>query len=80
MTKLLTLRGSVGYGFNENFATQANTTFTNLTFNTGLNYKLTRTMALDLYYDFNDFTTDSPGLSYTFSRNVVGIALTAQFR
>jgi len=79
LTRLLTLRGSANYGYNEIVPTESNITFTNLTLSAGLNYKLTRTMSIDLFYDHNDFTTDSPNLSYTLLRNVVGFALKAEW-
>ena len=58
----------------------ANTKFTNFTLSTGVNYRITKTFAVDLYFDHNDFTTESPALNYTVLRNVVGFALTAEWR
>jgi len=80
LTKELTARGSANFGYNEIVPTQSNTTFTNFTLSAGLNYRLTRYMFLDLYYDHNDFQTQSPGLSYVVLRNAVGVALTAEWR
>jgi hypothetical protein len=78
-TRLLTLRGSVNGGYNQTIPLTTNTTFTNFTLSAGLNYRITKTFSFDLYYDHNDFKTDSPGLSYTVLRNVVGISLAMQW-
>jgi opacity protein-like surface antigen len=78
LSERLSLRGSTNYGYNETVP-DALAKFTNFTVSMGLNYKLTRTMAVDLFYIHNDFKTDSPGLTYTILRNVVGFALNAQW-
>jgi hypothetical protein len=80
LTRLLTLRSSANYGYNETVPKSADTTYTNLTFSAGANYKLTKTMSLDLYYDHNDFTTQSPFLSYTILRDAVGLAFTVEWK
>jgi opacity protein-like surface antigen len=46
----------------------------------GLNYKLTKTMVIDLYYNYNDFKTDTTTSSFEVLRNVVGFSLTAQWK
>jgi hypothetical protein len=79
-TKLLTLRGGVNYGYSQIVPLEANTTFRNFSLFTGLNYRLTKTMSLDLSYDHNDFLTQSPALNYTMLRNAVGLYLTAVWR
>jgi hypothetical protein len=78
--KHLTLRASANYGFNEIIPVEADTKFTSFTLSAGLNYRITKVFAVDLYYDHNDFKTESPGVSYTVLRDVVGIALTAEWR
>jgi opacity protein-like surface antigen len=80
LTRLLTLRGSANYGYNETVPKTADTTFTNFTLSGGVNYRLTKTMSLDLYYDHNDFKTESPGLNYTVLRDAVGLALTVEWK
>ena len=80
LEKHLTLRASANYGFNEIIPVEADTKFTNFTLSAGVNYRITKTFAVDLYFDHNDFTTESPGLNYTVLRNVVGFALTAEWR
>jgi opacity protein-like surface antigen len=79
LSRLLTLQGSVNYGFNETVPDRK-VKFTNLTAGAGLNYKLTKTMALDLYYTYNDFKTDQTALSFEVIRNLVGFSLTAQWK
>lgn len=76
----LRLRASANYGFNEIVPTSSNTTFNNFVFSTGLNYRVTRSLSVDLTYDYNNFETKSPGISYTVNRNVVGLMLTAEWR
>ena len=79
-TKLLTFRGSVNYGYSQTVPLETDTTFTNFTLSAGLNYRLTKMVSLDLYYDHNDFNTQSPGISYTVLRNAVGFALTVEWK
>ncbi len=76
----LTVRASANYGFNESIPSSADTQFTNITLSAGLNYRVTKTLSLDLYYDHNDFKTESPSINYVMLRNVVGFALTAEWR
>jgi opacity protein-like surface antigen len=76
----LTLRGSVNYGFNESVPKSADTQFTNMTFSAGLNYMMTKTLSFDLFYDHNDFKTRSPSVNYVILRDVIGVALTTQWR
>ncbi len=79
-TKLLTLRGGVNYGYSQTVPLETNTTFKNLSLFTGLNYRLTKQMSIDLNYDHNDFQTNTPALSYTLLRNAVAIFLTAEWK
>jgi hypothetical protein len=80
LTKELTARGSANFGYNEIVPTQSNTTFTNFGLSAGLNYRMTKYMYLDLFYDHNDFHTQSPSLDYVILRNAVGVMLTAEWR
>jgi hypothetical protein len=80
LTRLLTLRGSANYGYNETVPKTADTIFTNFTLSGGINYRLTKTMSVDLYYDHNDFKTESPGFGYTVLRDAVGLALTVEWK
>jgi hypothetical protein len=80
LTRLLTLRGSANYGYNETVPKTADTTFTNFSLSGGVNYRLTKTMSLDLYYDHNDFKTQSPSLNYVVLRDAVGLALTVEWK
>jgi opacity protein-like surface antigen len=80
LTRLLTIRGTANYGYNETVPKEADVNFTNFTLLGGINYKLSKTMSLDLYYDHSDFKTESPGLSYTVLRDAVGLALTVEWK
>jgi hypothetical protein len=80
LTRLLTLRGSANYGYNETVPKTADTTYTNLTLSAGVGYRLTKTMSLDLYYDHNDFKTQSPFINYTILRDAVGLAFTVEWK
>jgi uncharacterized protein (PEP-CTERM system associated) len=76
LSERLSLRGSANYAYNESVPERV-VRFNALTLSTGLNYKLTRTMGVDLFYDHSDFKTDSQTLDFTILRNVVGLSLTA---
>ena len=80
LEKHITLRGSVNYAFNESVPRSADSTFNNFTLTAGLNYRISKTFSADIYYNHNDFKTDTPTLSYVVLRNVVGFALTAEWR
>lgn len=78
LSERLSLRGSANYAYNESVPERV-VRFNALTLSTGLNYKLTRTMEVDLFYNHSDFKTDSQTLDFTILRNVVGLSLTAQW-
>lgn len=78
LSERLALRGSANYAYNESVPERV-VRFNTLTLSTGLNYKLTRTMLVDLFYEHTDFKTDSQTLDFTILRNVVGLSLTAQW-
>ncbi len=79
-TKALTLRGSVNYGYSETVPLETGTTFRSFSILTGLNYRLTKQMSVDLNYEHNDFQTQTPGFGYTMLRNAVAIFLTAEWK
>jgi hypothetical protein len=79
LTRLLSLRGSVNYGFNETVPDNT-VKFTTFTAVAGVNYQITKTMGIDVYYNFNHFKTEQPTLTFDVLRNVVGFALTAQWK
>lgn len=79
LSERFSLRGTANYAFNQSVP-EGIAEFTNLTLSTGLSYNLTREMALEVFYDYNDFKTESTTLNYTISRNVWGVSLTAQWR
>jgi len=79
LSERLSLRGSVNYAFNQIVPTQSGIQFNNFTVSTGLDYNLTRTMTVGLFYNHMDFKTESPTLNYSILRNVVGFSLTAQW-
>jgi hypothetical protein len=80
LTRELSVRGSVNLGYNEIVPTESAVKFTNFTLSAGLNYRLTKYMFVDLYYDHNDFNTQSPGLNYVILRDAVGVGLTVEWR
>jgi hypothetical protein len=80
LTKELTASGSVNYGFSEVVPTESNSKFTSFVLSASLNYRLTKYMFVELYYNHNDFNTQTPGLSYVLLRDVVGVGLTAEWR
>jgi opacity protein-like surface antigen len=80
LTKELTVRGSANYGYSEVVPAETSVKFTSFTLSAGLNYRLTKYMFVDLYYDHNDFNTQSPGLSYVILRNAIGVGLTVEWR
>ena len=75
----LTLRGNVGYAFNQ-LAIDTSKTIQNFTAGAGLNYKLTRTIAVDLFYSYTNIDNEFAAPAYQVSRNQVGFSLTAQWK
>jgi hypothetical protein len=80
LEKHLTIRASANYGFNESIPVEADTKFTTFTLSGGLNYRISKTISLDLYYDHNDFKTEAPGVNYVILRDVIGLGLTAEWK
>ncbi|TXG86842.1 MAG: hypothetical protein E6R14_02250 [Thermomicrobiales bacterium] len=79
LSKRLTLRGSFSYGYNE-IVPGKTITFENLSGLAGLNYNLTRTMSVDLSYNYNNFTIKQPGTPFEVQRDVVMLSLTSRWK
>jgi opacity protein-like surface antigen len=79
LSRLFSLEGSFNYGLNESVP-DGSVKFTSLIANAGLKYRLTKTVILDLYYNYNDFKTEQISTSYEVVRNVVGFSLTAEWK
>lgn len=74
----LTLDGGATYGYNQLFP-NTDQTFKNFTAFAGFHYNLTRNITGDLFYSFTHIDVERTGLEYKFSRNLVGITLTAEW-
>jgi opacity protein-like surface antigen len=79
LSRLLSLEANVNYGFNETVPDKT-VKFTSFTAGAGVKYRLTKTMILDFYYNYNDFKTEQPGFTFEVLRNVVGFSLTAEWK
>ncbi len=79
LSKRFSVRGSVSYGYNETVPGKT-VKFENLNALAGVNYSLTRTMALDFSYSYNNFKLTQPGLPFEVQRDVVMLSLTAQWK
>lgn len=79
LSKRFSLRGSVSYGYNETVPGKT-VKFENFNALAGINYSLTRTMALDLSYGYNNFKLTQPGLPFEVQRDVVMLSLTSQWK
>lgn len=79
LSKRFSMRGSVSYGYNETVPGKA-VTFENWNALAGINYSLTRTMAVDLSYNYNNFKLTQPGLPFEVLRDVVMLSLTAHWK
>ena len=79
LSRLLTVEGNVNYGFNETFPVSS-VKYTNFTAGARVNYKVTKILMLDLFYNYTDFKFQSPGLNYELPRNVVGFTLSAEWK
>jgi hypothetical protein len=78
LTRRLNVFGSGNYAYSE---TVPDTSFkyTSISANAGVRYEITRILATDLYYSFQEFKNDFPGLKYDLIRHVVGISLTGRW-
>ena len=79
LSKRFSLRGSFSYGYNE-IVPGKTIKFENRSALAGINYNLTRTMSLDLSYNYNNFTIKQPGTPFEVQRDVVMLSLTAQWK
>jgi opacity protein-like surface antigen len=80
LSRRLSLEASVNYALNESVPDRS-VKFTSFTAGAGLKYKLTKVMILDLYYNYNDFTTEQVGAAdFEVLRHVVGFSLTAEWK
>jgi hypothetical protein len=70
----LTVNGRVGYAYNELFPS-TDSRIKTFTASSTVNYKLTRTMAVDFVYLFRNIDVDVSALEYQFSRHQVGLTL-----
>ncbi|MBL8038290.1 outer membrane beta-barrel protein [Nitrospira sp. CMX1] len=76
----LTLEGDVAYGYSQFFPDTRNTTFQNFHGTTRLAYKLTRDITADISYAFTSVKSDTPTITYEFSRHVMGFFLSAEWK
>ena len=79
LSERLNLRGSVSYAMNESVP-KGFAEYNNFSLSTGLNYKLTRTIGVDLSYNYYDYKTETETLDYRVLRNVWALMLTAEWR
>ncbi len=79
LTERLKLQASASYAFNQSIP-EGLAEFNNLTLSTGLSYNLTREMALELLYMYNDYKTETTTIDYQIYRNMLGLTLTAQWQ
>jgi opacity protein-like surface antigen len=75
----LTLRGNVGYAYNQ-LAIDTSVTYQNLNAGAGLDYKLTRTISASLFYNYTYINNGFALPEYQVSRNQVGFSLTTQWK
>ena len=79
LSERLTLGGSVSYAYN--FLTiDESLTYQNLSAGAGINYQLTRTIAVDLFYSYTDINIKYSTPGFQVSRNQVGFSLTVQWK
>jgi hypothetical protein len=78
LTRRLDLFGSANYAYSETVPDRS-FKYTTIGANAAIRYQLTRTILADLSYSFQNFENEFPGLSYTLTRHVVGITLTAHW-
>ncbi len=79
LSKRFSLRGSFSYGYNE-VVPMKTVKFENLNAVAGLNYSLSRTTSIDLFYSYNDFKLTQPGVPFDVVRDVVMLSLTTQWK
>jgi opacity protein-like surface antigen len=80
LSRLLTIEANVNYGFNETVPDRA-VKFTSYGANANVNYKITKNIYLDFYYNYSDFKTEQSGAgSFEVTRNVVGFSLRTEWK
>jgi hypothetical protein len=78
LTRRLNLVGSANYAYSETVPDKS-FKYTTIGANAGFRYELTRTLATDLFYSFQEYNNDFPGLKYDLIRHVVSISLTGKW-
>ena len=78
----LTLDGDAAFGYNEFFqpTSSGNSTFQNFTGSTRLAYKLTRDINAEISYVFHAVKSETVSTQYQFSRHVLGLFLSAEWK
>jgi len=76
----LTLDGSASYGINQFFPNTSDSTFQSFSGGVGLSYNVTRTIIGDISYRYNNVDRSGGAVEYRFSRHVVGMFLTAEWK
>ncbi len=79
LSSRFSLRSNVSYGYNEIVPGKA-IKFENVSAMAGVEYKLTRTMALDFSYSYSDFKIKQVGAPFEVRRDAVMLSLTAQWK
>jgi len=79
LSERLALLGNVFYAFNESIPKGA-AEYNNLGLTATLTYKLTRTIGVEVRYNYYDYKTETPTLDYTVYRNQTWLVLTAEWR
>jgi hypothetical protein len=79
LSRRLSLQGNVNYGYSESVP-GADVKYTNFSTGIGLNYKLTKIMTLDFFYNYSDFQFEGPGINYEVPRNLLGFSLAAEWK
>lgn len=79
LTERFKLQANASYAFNQSIP-EGVAEFNNLTLSTGLSYNLTREMALEFLYMYNDYKTETTTVDYQIFRNMWGLSLTAQWQ
>ena len=75
----LILDGTVGYAYNELFP-DTHKTYKNLTATTKLAYKLTRNITGEIFYLYQNIDSDTSAIQFQYSRNEVGLMLSAEWK
>lgn len=79
LSSRFSFRSSVSYGYNE-IVPGKTIKFENVSALAGVEYKLTRTMALDFSYSYSDFKIKQVAAPFEVQRDVVMLSLTVQWK